>query len=200
MNFLKKTKKKKLKIKKKLKLRNETVFIFSGKFISRKRPLDILKALILIKKYQKNYKFIFIGDGVLKEECIKFSIENKLNNTIFLGFINQKQIKDYYNIADVIVMPSEYETWGLSVNEAMAAKCACLISKESGCSHDLVITKGRLKNGFVFDSGNIKILSNKIRIFLTNKKKLNKMKKNSLKIIKKYTFEKTVKSIENIIK
>lgn len=199
-NFFKNNNKLCLNIKRKLKISNETIFLFSGKFINRKKPLDILKAMCLIKSNQKNYKFIFIGDGILREKCIKFSKDKKIKNAIFLGFVNQKQIANYYHLADVIVMPSEYETWGLSVNEAMAAKCACIVSKESGCSDDLVITKGLNKNGFVFETGNIKSLSNKIEFFIKNKKKLNNMKKNSLKIINNYTFEKTVNSIKKIIK
>lgn len=199
-NFFKNNNKDVVNIKKKLKISEETIFLFSGKFINRKRPLDILKAMNLIKNYQKNYKFIFVGDGILRQKCIKFSRDNKIKNAIFLGFVNQKQIASYYNLADVLVMPSQYETWGLAVNEAMAAKCACLVSKESGCSDDLIITNGKNKNGLVFEAGDINSLSDKIKFFVKNKKKLNNMKRNSLKIIKKFTFEKTVNSIKKIIK
>jgi len=136
----------------------------------------------------------------LRQKCIKFSRDNKIKNAIFLGFVNQKQIASYYNLADVLVMPSQYETWGLAVNEAMAAKCACLVSKESGCSDDLIITNGKNKNGLVFEAGDINSLSDKIKFFVKNKKKLINMKRNSLKIIKKFTFEKTVNSIKKIIK
>ena len=199
-NFFKDNKINIYKIKKKLNITKEIIFIFSGKFIQRKRPLDILCALNLIKKYQKKYKFIFLGDGSLKNECLKFSKENKIKNTNFLGFVNQKEIVNYYNIADIIVMPSEYETWGLSINEAMASKCACLVSKESGCSDDLIYTKGKNKNGFTFKAGDIEDLSKKIKFLVTNKNKIFQMKKNSLKIIKNFTYDKTVNSIKNIIK
>ena len=199
-NFFKKNKKNLYKIKKNLNIKKEVILIFSGKFIKRKRPLDILKALNLIKKFQKKYKFIFLGDGNLKKKCLKFSRDNKLKNTIFLGFINQKEIVNYYNIADIIVMPSEYETWGLSVNEAMASNCACLVSKESGCSDDLIYTKGINKNGYTFKAGDVDDLSKKIKFLITNKSKLHLMKKNSLKIIQNFTYSKTVNSIKNIIK
>ena len=42
----------------------------------------------------------------------------------FLRFRKSKRNSNYYKIADIIVMPSEYETWGLSINEAMASKYA----------------------------------------------------------------------------
>ena len=96
---------------------------------------------------------------------------------IFLGFVNQKQIRKYYKLSDVLVMPSEYETWGLSVNEAMASGCACLVSKETGCSIDLMKIKGKNQNGLIFDSGDIKTLSLKIKYFLDNKNIISKWKK-----------------------
>ena len=94
--------------------------------------MDILKALNspILKKY--SYKFIFLGEGKLKKKCVKFCKKNNLSNVLFLGFVNQKKIRKYYNLSDVLVMPSEYETWGLSINEAMASGCACLVSKETG--------------------------------------------------------------------
>jgi len=162
--------------------------------------MDILKALNLIKSYRNDYKFLFIGDGILKEKCIAFSKRNKLKNIIFLGFVNQNEIVDYYNISDVVVMPSEYETWGLSVNEAMASQCACIVSKETGCSDDLIKTSGKKKNGFIFKSGDIENLSLKIKYLIKNKKKVDRMKKNSFKIIKSYVFKETINSIEKSLR
>ena len=194
-NFFK-PKNKKNNIKKK----DEIVFIFSGKFIERKKPMDILKALNspILKKY--NYKFIFLGEGKLKKKCIEFCKKNGLTNVIFFGFVNQKQIGKYYNFSDVVVMPSEYETWGLSINEAMASGCACIVSKETGCGKDLIRTKGKNKNGLIFNCGDIDSLSLKIKNFLDNKKKISKWKKNSINIIKEYTLKKTINSINKIIK
>ena len=182
------------------KTKKEVIFIFSGKFIERKKPMDILKALNspTLKKY--SYKFIFLGEGKLKKKCIEFCKKNNLTNVLFLGFVNQKQISKYYNLSDVVVMPSEYETWGLSVNEAMASGCACLVSKETGCSKNLVRTKGISQNGLIFDSGDIKTLSLKIKYFIDNKNKISKWKKNSVNIINKYTLNETINSIKKIIK
>ena len=186
--------------KKNYKKKNKLVFIFSGKFIERKKPLDILKALTspILKKY--NYKFIFLGDGVLKKNCIQFCKKNNLKNILFLGFVNQKEIVKYYNLSDVIVMPSEYETWGLSINEAMASGCACIVTKETGCAKDLVKTKGKNQNGLIFDCGDISSLAFKIKYFLDNKKIISRWKKNSISIIKEYSLNKTVNSINKIIK
>lgn len=137
---------------------------------------------------------------MLKKNCIQFCKKNNLKNISFLGFVNQKEIVKYYNFSDVIVMPSEYETWGLSINEAMASGCACIVTKETGCAKDLIKTKGKNQNGLIFDCGDISSLAFKIKYFLDNKKIISKWKKNSIRIIKEYSLDKTVNSINKIIK
>lgn len=186
--------------KKNHKFKKQIIFIFSGKFIERKKPMDILKALNnpILEKY--NYKFFFVGEGKLKKKCIEFCKDNKLDNIVFPGFVNQRQIIQYYNMADVIIMSSEYETWGLSINEAMSCGCACIVSKETGCAKDLIRVSGKNQNGLIFDCGDIESLSLKIKYCLDNKKEIVNWKKNSLNIIKNYTLKKTITSIKKIIK
>ena len=60
---------------------------------------------------KKDIKFIMIGDGNLKNKCHQYIKKNKLNNTRILGFINQKKIREYYWISDLLIVPSKYETW-----------------------------------------------------------------------------------------
>jgi len=180
--------------------KNTIIYIFAGKFIIRKRPLDILQAILDLKEKNLNYHFIFIGDGPEKNQCIEFAKKNCLLNVSFLGFVNQKKIREYYTLADVIIMPSEYETWGLSINEAMASGCACIVSNKCGCFKDLVITKGKEKNGFVFEMGNIEEIKKLFIYFDKNKNKIKLMKKNSLSIIKKYDLKITSNSIINFSK
>jgi glycosyltransferase involved in cell wall biosynthesis len=197
-NFFQNFKINKKKLRSNLKInKNKIIYIFSGKFITRKRPLDILYAILDLKEKNLNYHFIFIGDGPEKNQCIEFAKKNCLSNVSFLGFINQKKIREYYTLADVIIMPSEYETWGLSINEAMASGCACIVSNKCGCFKDLVITKGKKKNGFVYKMGDIEEIKKLFVYFDKNKNKIKLMKKNSLSIIKKYDLKKTSDSIIN---
>jgi glycosyltransferase involved in cell wall biosynthesis len=58
---------------------------------------------------------------------------------IFAGFINQREMPRVYAAADVIVVPSAHETWGLTVNEAMACGLPAIVTTGVGCSDDLVI-------------------------------------------------------------
>ena len=147
---------------------NKIQILFSGKYIQKKRPLDLLNAFSKIDN--RNLQLVMVGDGELRQEMEDFIIENNLTSKVFLtGFINQTEIVKYYATSDIFVMCSGIgETWGLSVNEAMNFGLKLIVSKTAGCSIDLVQIN---KTGWIFETGNIDDLADKIIIsaFLSKK-------------------------------
>lgn len=125
------------------------VVLFSGKLTSRKRPLDILSAIALVPV---KVTILFVGDGELADE-LRTSIEPGYGTVT--GFINQSQLPSYYNAADVLILPSEAEPWGLVVNEAMAAGTIPVVSDHVGAAADLVNGIGE-----VYPCGDVKSLAN----------------------------------------
>ncbi len=78
-------------------------------------------------------------------------------NVNLVGFINQTELPTYYAAADVFVLPSHYETWGLVLNEAMACGLPGIVSDTCGAIQDMIgvtcfnlllKTKINLKNYF----------------------------------------------------
>ena len=72
---------------------------------------------------------------------LKGELENSARpheNISFLPFQNQSEIPMIYRMADLFVLPSSGETWGLAVNEAMACGVPTLVSDRVGCASDLV--------------------------------------------------------------
>ena len=127
------------------------IILFTAKFISKKRPLDLLVAYDQLEIPDKC--LVMVGDGELRPEMEKFIREKGLTNVYLTGFINQSSIVEYYAIADVFVLCSgRGETWGLSVNEALNFALPVVVSDIAGCSSDLV--KEGL-NGYVSKSGNV---------------------------------------------
>ena len=132
--------------------------LFCGKFIPKKRPLDIVAAarLLLEKEKLSRLHLLFVGSGVLgpklRRACrVVFdaesqSISPRVDDTncvsdfppaSFAGFLNQKEISQAYVAADCLVLPSDYrETWGLVVNEALASGLPCLVSQACGCAEE----------------------------------------------------------------
>ena len=172
-------------------------FLFCGKFIQRKRPIDILKAISLIKE-KKPYllsqsTFNFVGSGQLEKELTEYINKKNLNNVVTLsGFQNQSDIVNTYISSDVLIIPSEKEPWGLVVNEAMASQCAIISSSGTGCSKDLVIED---YNGYIYQTGDVYSLSKIILKLIINKNKIEIFKKNSLALISKYSFETISKNL-----
>jgi glycosyltransferase involved in cell wall biosynthesis len=162
---------------------NDIVFLFVGKFEKKKNPL----LLVELAKYFPQYKFLFVGNGELENEMK----QKAAKNVIFLPFQNQSQMPIVYRLGDIYVLPSTHnETWGLAVNEAMACGRAVLVSDKVGCAIDLIKPA---ENGYIFQSGNLHDLKDKIALIAKNH--INFGKK-SVEIISDWSFEKIAEMIE----
>jgi glycosyltransferase involved in cell wall biosynthesis len=134
--------------------------LFCGKFIPKKRPLDLVAAArsLVEKGTLSKLHLLFVGSGVLGSELRRvcrvvhdhegltspgIGATHKVSvlpSASFTGFLNQKEISQAYVAADCLVLPSDYgETWGLVVNEALTSDLPCLVSQACGCAEDLSI-------------------------------------------------------------
>lgn len=171
-----------------------TVFLFAGKMELKKNPELLVKAFL---KTGDHHSFLVMaGNGVLKEELVKNY--SSYTSVKFLPFQNQSQMPVLYRMADVFVLPSQGpgETWGLSVNEAMASSRPVIVSDKCGCAADLVENG---INGFVFESGNLQQLINYLSKCLVKKDRIA-MASASRERIKNFTHNKTIIEIEKLVK
>ncbi len=144
----------------------EDVFValFVGKFQVKKRPLDLIRALGLLKEQNvtnmgPRMMAVFVGSGEL-EKKLRVDADGSHLDVHFAGFKNQSVLPMYYSAADALVLPSDGgETWGLVVNEAMACGLPAIVSDAVGCGPDL-IEDGL--TGFVFPMGDIAALARKL--------------------------------------
>ena len=111
--------------------------LFAAKFIEKKRPFDLIDALEKLR--DPRVHALFVGDGELRAASAGATAERGIGAT-FAGFLNQSEIASAFVAADVLVLPSDHrETWGLVVNEAMAAGLPAIVSDAAGCAPDLVV-------------------------------------------------------------
>ena len=108
------------------------VIIYCGKLYPGKRPLDLIAAVDLLSQ---EVTTIFVGDGVLADQIRSLL---RPGSGVVTGFVNQSDLPSYYHAADILVLPSEAEKWGLVVNEAMAAGTFPVVSDRVGAAPDLV--------------------------------------------------------------
>lgn len=117
--------------------KDDYVVLFVGKLEPIKNPVLLVKAIQEINKTNPTPFFlIFVGSGVLESQLIEASSgDDKIK---FLGFQNQTKMPIVYRLANVVCLPSFSETWGLSINEALACGRPVVVSDKVGCAPDLV--------------------------------------------------------------
>ena len=87
------------------------------------------------KACEKHHKLVFLlaGDGEQRDELMQLSAELGISDKVFFtGFVRGKQWRDAYNIADVFVMSSVSEPFGLTALEAAHHDAALIVSRQSG--------------------------------------------------------------------
>lgn len=128
-------------------------YINQPPYVERKRVVNFVFVGRLI--WQKNIEFLIrqfnrhpelllhiIGSGVLESDLK--SIAN--TNIRFVGYVNNTELPDYYQKADVFVLPSVKEPWGLVVEEALNNGTPVMVSENVGCAEEIVSDS----NGVVF--------------------------------------------------
>lgn len=116
----------------------DIAWVFAGKFIEKKRPLDFVKSVAELNRQDGKSVGIMIGDGPLRRECEEYASSHNVP-VRFVGFLNQSEIVRGYLAGDALILPSSAgETWGLVVNEAMLCGLPCFVSDQVGCGPDLI--------------------------------------------------------------
>ena len=142
-----------------------------------------------------DYTLLVVGDGALRANCEEFASRERLN-VKFVGFLNQTQIPDAYSIADCLILPSERETWGMVVNEAMACGTPAIVSDQVGCAPDLVENG---KTGYTYTKGDIADLANKMKRYLLDPELTNDNGNAAKERVKKYTIDEAVVGVKQAI-
>ena len=139
----------------------QIVFASSAKLIARKRPLDLVEAVARVRRQGIDAHALFIGDGEERAAIDARSAALGIENAVTIaGFVNQRALPDWYASVDTLVLPSDSrETWGLVVNEAMAAGLPVIVSDAAGCSVDLVRERD---NGFTYPCGDVDTLADRM--------------------------------------
>jgi len=173
---------------------DDILILFAGKFEPVKDAGTLLIAFENLSR--EKVHLLLAGNGIdehrLKEKAKRSQAAERIH---FMNFQNQSYMPVLYQACDLFCLPSLSETWGLSVNEAMACGKAVLASNKVGCAADL-ITEG--KNGMTFLQGNPNDLGSALKEMTSSKEILAKFGEHSRKVIGDWTFEKIAVEIENV--
>lgn len=172
----------------KKRLRNELglpdVFIILGvgQIIPRKGWDILIKAL----KYVNEDISLYIVGGKATEEYINLIKSESMEKRImFIPFLASEKIMKYYCAADVFVLPTREDIWGLVVNEAMGKALPVITTNK--CVAGLELVKDH-ENGIIVDSDNVDALAKAINE-LHNRELLTQYSENALQRSREYTVE-----------
>jgi glycosyltransferase involved in cell wall biosynthesis len=126
-----------------------------------------------------------VGSGEMAAELLSLATRLGLGNVHFHGFANQSVLPQIYGAADVFVLPSQNEPWGLAVNEAMCAGLPIVASAEVGCVADLVRAG---VNGQTFVAGDAENLANALHPILVDSEIRKRMSAASRAIISRWSY------------
>ena len=172
------------------------VILFASKLSSRKNPMHLLKAFQQMREKGTQAQLAFVGSGP-EEDALKTLVKQyTVPDVFFLGFRNQTELINFYAIADLFVLPSTNEPWGLVINEAMCGGLPIIASKEIGAVADLV---KHGQNGFVFDAGDIEALSSHLDALCKRPDLRQNMGAASLNRIRDWSYEEAVSGIRSAL-
>jgi len=168
--------------------------LYAGRVVLQKGPEYFVRAAQKVLEYEPNTKFILAGDGHQLDELKELAHHLGIyDNIYFHGFYNRQDADKFFNMADIFVMPSQSEPFGLVPLEAIAKGTPTIISKQSGISEVL-------HNCFKVDFWDVDELANKIVSLLRYEPLHNHMRKLAFNEFDKFHWEKPAKKILDIYK
>lgn len=161
--------------------------LFTAKLLPRKRPLDLVAAHRLMRR---KANLVLIGDGVLRPEIEK-ALEGRPDARL-LGFQNQSQVGRWYGVADIFVLPSGFDRWGLAVNEAMAGGAVPVVSDVVGCAPDLVEPGA----GRTFPVGDVAALAGVLDELVADDALLARLRANARVLLERHSLDAAAEGLE----
>lgn len=169
----------------------ERILIHTSNFRKVKRVQDVVKAFNIIRK-KMPAKLLLVGDGPERINIELLCRELHLCEDIrFLG--KQDAVEELLAVADIFLMPSESESFGLAALEAMACEVPVISSNIGGIPE--INIEG--KTGFLSDVGDYKQMAKNAIYLLENEELLNQFKKNAFDQAKNFKLANVLPLYEN---
>lgn len=162
-------------------------FLFAGRLVREKGVFELLTAYATLDEtLRRQIGLVFAGDGPSRHQLEREASKIAGGMIRFVGFAQRDRLAVYYSLAEMLVLPTYTDTWGLVVNEAMACGLPIIVTSVAGCARDLVDDQW---NGRVIPSKDVPSLVSAMTEMALSQEKVACMGKNSLKRIGRFTPE-----------
>lgn len=165
------------------------IVLFLGRITFQKNPEIMLSAAVDILKYHTKTLFVYAGSGDMEQAMMHKAAELGISDkVIFAGFIRGDDKHKMFRIADVFLMPSISEPFGIVPLESLANNTPVIISKQSGISE---ILRSALK----VDFWDVDEIVNKVVAVLMHTSLKNDLAIDGGQEIKSITWDKTAEEL-----
>ena len=170
------------------------VILYAGRMTLQKGPDYFVEAAAKVVNFYDNVIFIMAGSGDQMNKMIKRTVELGIHDKfLFHGFYTRDEANKFFSMADVYVMPSVSEPFGLVAFEGMSKSTPTIISKQSGASEIL-------SNVLKVDFWDTHKMADQIVSILRHNELSNTMKKEGLSEVNKLTWDKPARRCVDIYK
>ena len=136
--------------------KDEKIVLFLGRITMQKGPEYFLQAAKKVLEVMDNVKFVMAGSGDMMHRAIEMAAELGIGHKVlFTGFLCGEDVRKIYKMADLYVMPSVSEPFGIAPLEALENDVPVIISKQSGVSEVL-------KHALKVDFWDVNEIANKV--------------------------------------
>ncbi len=171
---------------------DDKVVLFLARLTAMKGADFLLRAAKLVLEKIPNTKFLFVGAGELLEPLVELSVELDIAHKIsFTGFLQHNQVDQAYQAADVFVMPSVAEPFGITPLEAIKNGTPVTLSKQAGVSEVL-------KNVLKVDFWDIDEMANMLVAVLRHGVLADELVNNSKRDLEELSWDKQTAMIKDI--
>lgn len=175
-----------------LKSVGKKIVLYLGRLTLQKGPDYFIRAAKKVLEVYPNATFVVTGTGDMQNKIIELAAELGVSsNIIFTGFLREDELAKVYKAADLYVMPSVSEPFGITALEAMKFNTPVLLSKQSGVSE---VAHNTLK----VDFWDINEMANKIVAVLEHRALADTLKENGWHDLEKISWKNSAQGVLNI--
>ncbi|WP_304123439.1 glycosyltransferase family 4 protein [Methanosphaera cuniculi] len=174
--------------------------LYVGRLIKRKGVIYLIKAFKKLHEKHENVKLIIVGEGDEEKTLKKYIKDHQIPDITFTGKIPNNQLKDYYQMANLVVVPSTDDEmgdpWVFILNEAMYYSNPVIATDAVGAAYDMIED-----NGYMVKQRNPDELYIKMDEIISNPEIEESMSKKSKEIIdKKYQYKNMINAFNDAVK
>jgi glycosyltransferase involved in cell wall biosynthesis len=163
--------------------RKDKIILFLGRMTVQKGPEYFVETAKKVSEHVKNVKFVMAGSGDMMPHIMHMVAELGISDkVIFTGFLTGADVHKAFQMADLYVMPSTSEPFGLVALESLKNNTPMIISKQSGVSEVV-------QNALKVDFWDVDEMTNKIVSILRHPELYSELKENSFQEVQKFNLE-----------